>query len=485
MRCCNENFQRGGIIKKFERLLTASIALSVLLFSSCSDSKAITIDPIKHLIGDDAGSTLHIKRLYDKESPYTLCYENSDGTKSLYIFTSPIAFYNGDMLVPIDNSLVAVSDKETRKKGYRLENRNCDIKSYFPKNLLDTPFLIQSKDVTLSFSPSPELTDKDLTTNVFPDTLGRKLPSVTYQKDANIHLEYVPTSSGIMASITINSKPEKNTLDFFILRREGIRFTNKDNQYVLFQNVFTNMSESIIYTTFLQDAVGAISFDNKVNILPEGDQWKYTLVLDEAFLNAPDTQYPLTISPIFELYRNKMPDSTVYENKPLTNLYLANYAVFGDQKTFGDSLHYLRFRIHYVFQSYEQNIKSASYVTTALAYNSKKIPLQMQRLQDIWSSTGINWSTKFKTYGQESENTILKSGRYSFDITKFVKNCIMDDEWNTEVYGLAMSATDGEKGTTVVATSDNTVYQPYVRIDFYDLPWGFEKLYSINPDQGG
>lgn len=461
-----------------------SIVLTILLCSSCSADRPITIEPTKNLIGEDTGSALHTKRLYDKESPYTLCYENSDGTKSLYIFTSPIAFYNGDMLVPINNSLMSVSDSEIRKNGYRLENKDCDIKSYFPKSLSDTQFLIQSKEASLSFSPSPELADRNLKTEMFTDDLNREYPSVTYQRDNNIHLKYVPTSAGIMANITIDAKPESHTLDFFIQRREGVGYTKKDNQYVLFQNLLTKTSESIIYTTFLQDAAGAISFDTAVNISTEDGQWKYTLILDETFLNDPDTQYPVTISPTFELYRNKMPDSTVYENKPLTNSFLANYAVFGDKKSFGDSLHYLRFRINYVFQSYEQNVKSASYVTTALSDNSEKMPLQMQRLQDIWSSTGINWSTKFKTYGQECESTILKSGRYSFDITEFVKNCIRDDEWNTEVYGLAMSAVDGAEGTTVVATSDNTFYQPYIRIDFYDLPWTFEKLYSINPDQG-
>ena len=47
-----------------------------------------------------------------------------------------------------------------------------------------------------------------------------------------------------------------------------------------------------------------------------------------------------------------------------------------------------------------------------------------------------------------------------------------------------MSAADGVKGTKVVATSDNMFYQPYIRIDFYDLPWAFERLNAINPDQG-
>ena len=110
--------------------------------------------------------------------------------------------------------------------------------------------------------------------------------------------------------------------------------------------------------------------------------------------------------------------------------------------------------------------------------------VEMLRLRDVWSSTHINWLTRFKTYEEECETTISKAGRYSFDITNFVKACIEDEEWNTEVYGLAMSAADGVKGTKVVATSDNMFYQPYIRIDFYDLPWAFERLNAINPDQG-
>ena len=179
-----------------------------------------------------------------------------------------------------------------------------------------------------------------------------------------------------------------------------------------------------------------------------------------------------------------MPDSTVYSNKSGTNVYLADYAVMGNNDFFGSSQHYLRFRINYVFKSYEQNVKSSVYVLTALSKDSLAMPVEMLRMKDVWSSTGINWNSKHPTHGKESATQISVPGRYEFDITEFVKSCIKDDEWNTEVYGLAMTAADDSSGAKVIATNDNTFYQSYIRIDFYDLPWTFEKLYGINPDSG-
>ena len=47
-----------------------------------------------------------------------------------------------------------------------------------------------------------------------------------------------------------------------------------------------------------------------------------------------------------------------------------------------------------------------------------------------------------------------------------------------------MTSEKNGNAVKVLATSDNPFYQPYIRIDFYDLPWTFEKVYAINPDQG-
>jgi hypothetical protein len=163
---------------------------------------------------------------------------------------------------------------------------------------------------------------------------------------------------------------------------------------------------------------------------------------------------------------------------------LANNTVFGDDEIFGDVQHYLRFRINYIFKSYPQNVKSASYVTTVLAGSEAVRSIELKRLRELWSSTGATWNTRYQTYNSESITELTTPGRYEFNILNFVKDSIRDDEWNMEGYGLAMTSEKGGEAAKVLATSDNTFYQPYVRIDFYDLPWTFEKVYAINPDQG-
>lgn len=471
-----------------KKKLIAVFILLILLesFLSACQKDVEESNPAGLLIGTEKLEQFHTNRLVDKESPYTMCFENSDGTKSLYIFTSPVSYYDSNnTLQPIDTSLISVTDSEMKSKGYSLVTKSCDIKSYFPKDLNKTSFLIQGKDNSLSFAPASEFVNEKIQKSTFTDLIGREHSSAVYQKNENIQIEYVPTTAGIMANISIKEKPENNQLDFYIDKQEKIDFTIKDNEYVVFKTTAKDsVTKAIIYTSFLQDSAGKCSFNNTVQVIQIDNQWKYSIKLDESFLNDPNTQYPINISPTFELYRNKMPDSTVYSNKPSTNVYLANYAVLGNNEFYGNSQHYLRFRINYVFKSYEQNIKSAVYVSTVLTKDSAPMQVEMLRLKDIWSSTGINWITKFATLGNESSTQISAQGRYEFDITNFVKLCVKDDEWNTEVYGLAMTAAEESTGTKVIATNDNTFYQPYIRIDFYDMPWTFEKLYTINPDAG-
>lgn len=79
-----------------KRMLSV-LFLSLLLvsFSACVKDPP-SPDPVGMLIGQDQLEDVHTSRLSDKESPYTLCFENQDGTKSLYIFTSPVSYYKED-----------------------------------------------------------------------------------------------------------------------------------------------------------------------------------------------------------------------------------------------------------------------------------------------------------------------------------------------------------------------------------------------------
>ena len=469
-----------------KKTVIAVLFVLIAIFSLVSCVKdPSSPDPVGMLIGQEQLENVHASRLYDKESPYTLCFENQDGTKSLYIFTSPISYYKeDDTLEIIDKALVSVKNSEMKKKGYSLEIKSCDIKSYFPKDLSETPFLIKEEGNSLSFAPSSEMISQKVKRSSYIDVIGREHSSAVYQEEGTVTAEYIPTTSGIMANIVIKEKPDGDVLRFYIEKQEDLSFSVVDNQYVLFRNGLENSNKAVIYTSFLQDAKGNTGFENTIKMTEEKDRWEYTIVLDKAFLEDPETQYPVSIAPTFELCRSKTPDSSVYEKRPSVNAYLANYFVSGDNETFGDAQHYLRFRINYIFKSYPQNVISASYVTTVLAGSETVHSVEMKRLKEMWSSTGATWNSNYQTYDTESITELALPGRYAFDIYKFVKDSIRDDEWNTEGYGLAMTSEKDGGSVKVMATSDNTFYQPYVRIDFYDLPWTFEKVYAINPDQG-
>ena len=471
-------------------LLNFTILLSIsFIFTGCNNTQDTAYDPANYLIEKTNPADFHAKRLTDKESPYTMCFENTDGTNSLYIFTSPIAYYDDkEQLKAIDNTLTKTKDKNLKNKGYELEQKSNDIQSYFPKDLKKTPFLLKNisnnKNTEFEFKPNENFIDMNLKESTFLDLLGREHSSAIYQdkKSNDIIIEYIPTSSGITANIIINEKPENEQIDFYISQQDKWNYDITDNEYILFKENETNEPKAIIRASHLKDANGICSYDNKISVKNGLGKCVYSIKPDTGFLNDPNIKYPLSLSTSFELYRSTTPDTTVYSDKPDENLYLADYAVLGDNKTFGSSINYIRFRVNYVFKSYAENVKSAEYVSTILSKDQKEISVNMLRLKDIWSSTVMNWNSRSKTYDVESTANISSSGRYGFDITKFIKACVKDDKWDTESCGLAMAAQDNSIGSKIISTGDNALYRPYVRIDFYDLPWTYERVFSINPD---
>ena len=70
----------------------------------------------------------------------TIGYRNPDGTKSLYVFASPIRYKNPDgQWSLIDSRIVNLRDEELRDQGYVYTIANSDVKSYFPKRRRKRP----------------------------------------------------------------------------------------------------------------------------------------------------------------------------------------------------------------------------------------------------------------------------------------------------------------------------------------------------------
>lgn len=465
---------------KRKPLVVVMFILIVLLCSGCEQTHE-AYSPLYRLIDANLADTYHTIRRMDQETPYTLVFENVDGTSSVYIFSSPISYKNQEgKLELMDSSLTKTTDRVMRKKGYSLENKSGDIKTYFPEDIDQQPLLIQGEQDTLSFSPYGTVSGK-LQKSTFTDVIGRPYDSAIYPNSTPLPIEYIPTDSGIMTNIIFHEKPETNELKFFVTPPDNTEIVVMDNQYIVFYDPQSNVPKALVYPSFLRDSNGNYGMDCQIDLQEHEDEVMITWFLDDDFLNDSATQYPLTISPSFALYRNSQPDSTIYSKRPSDNYYLSDYAILSNRENQDKSLHYLRFRVNYFFGTYAENIKSARYVPTLLGGSSEPAVIEMLALNDMWGSTSVTWKKQYPTYGVECQTEVAGLGQYEFDITEFIKRCVRDDTWTREAYGLAMHAADGE-AQKIFATSDHAFYRPYVRVDFYDMPWSFERQQSINPD---
>ena len=65
----------------------------------------------------------------------------------------------------------------------------------------------------------------------------------------------------------------------------------------------------------------------------------------------------------------------------------------------------------------------------------------------------------------------------AFDITEFVKQCFKDQMKTTETNGLVLQ---NEGVYSIMATSDHSLYAPYIHIQLTNEPLAFLPLENIN-----
>ncbi|MDD2362381.1 MAG: hypothetical protein PHH84_05420 [Oscillospiraceae bacterium] len=437
--------------------------------SGDSDSKVLTT-AISQI---DMEANGHVEQLSDYDSPYTVCYKNKNDTYTLYIFASPIQYKTEiDRYAVIDNTVV-----ESNENGFAFENKANNIKTYFPKTLSE-PFRVEMGADFLEFAPNWNIDSfSEANQTVFTNMYGDKVSAVVYERK-DMDLFFYPTKAGIKVEIVLKEKPDSNEFSF-IVKSGAASYENKRNGYVLFKNGGRN--ESIIYQPLVQytaDKGQKLDVIAQMNINREEEDYLVTVAIDESIFDNAKTKYPVKLDPSFEMYLNKMPDSTVY-SKHTVNNFLANYAVVGEHPAFGEGWHYVRYRLNFFFHANEEDIKSANYCVRNL-YSSKDIATSLYRADAQWSSTGILWSDRIDGTELVSDTVKSKKEYGSYKINTYVQDCVGAFSWETESIGVLMKAEENSEGHQIFATSDHSLYSPYILINLTTLPTSFEKKDNIN-----
>ncbi|MBQ7047089.1 MAG: hypothetical protein IJN85_05055 [Oscillospiraceae bacterium] len=447
-------------IRMTKRLLSIVLLISLVFsFAACGGEQSAVVDATKDIWLIDEEN-----KLSEFDSPYTAGYQNEDGTFTLYIFSAPVQYKVGNKKYsPIDNSLVT-----SEKKDYAFENKANSVKVYFPKEL-SGEFLVKRgfESVSFKLKETESLQGEKLEyINMYGDTVQ----AVSY-KDAHVDYVFYPTNAGIKMEFVLkdNTASDKYEMDFDFSQKNISSEINK--KYVTF--VKKDKVKSIFYPSLNMDNNGTLT----PNII---DCKENTVVLTAEH----KSEYPIKVDASFELYENKLPDSTVNSNNE-PNSYLSNYFWTTNDSSNGMTRQYTRLRINYFFKTNAENIKSASFNIKALdKLNKENIHDRNVVLQNVcsqWSSTKLSWEEQGMRYDTISENPAQGMNGYClFEITNFMKECVSDINSMSESWGLAILDEDENTTPTFFASSDNTLYPTYIKIEMKSLPDEFYLKDNIN-----
>ena len=457
--------------KKLFALCGVYIA-AILMLTSCQNAKSA------YTVLADIGikSNGHTTQLHDYDSPYTICYENQDGTYSMYIFSAPIQYKTDSGYAVIDNAIV-----KSKKDGYIFENKANDIKTYFRKSPQGF-FRIEREDGYIEFMPEDCKGFSEAKHITYTNIYGTKVDAVRYERK-DIDLVFYPVRSGIKMEVVLKEKPKSGPFTYFV-QTQGSSAVNDQNGYVLFKN--GNSNAALVYQPLVsyQMKEGGNQLDISSTMEVGGGSGVYTVKihLNQDILDDENLQYPVKFDPSFELYLNKMPDSGVYSEMPSMNAYLSALDIVGTHDLLGYCRQFKRFRFNYVLNCSPDTILSSTYILQDLTGFSATTTLSLKELNQQWSSTRLSWS-QMSCDGNELMNIDFQSGKLFIDLTSFTKDCFADRSGTKESQGLLFYGKE-EKGTVdyrAFGSSDNSEYPPYLVLQLSELPRKFYVRDNINP----
>lgn len=415
------------------------------------------------------------KVLSQYTTPYTVAYDNLDGTYSFYIYTSPVFYKADDKYCAIDNNII-----KSNHEGYAYENKSNSIKTYFPDTLSDC-ILIEYKGNTMKIRPKFMPVVKSAKNIDYRNIYGDEVSAVIYE-GTDCDYVFYPTKAGIRSEIIVKKKLDDTLLSFY-LEAKNVTTANLENRYVtLHQN---GEKYGIIHSPIVsrdnhdQDHPPSIIFNNLLRIESNGDEHLIKISMEDSLFDDKNN-FPVRIDMPIEYYINKIPDTGVYSAKPDTNAYLLSYSPIGATQEWGESFQYIRLRTNYYMETIPDDIISVKYCTSVLSNPNSPINIGLYNATQNWSSIGMTWNDKIEYGDKICDKTVEKRGKVEFDITDFVKTCVKDETDTKESSGFIMKS-DGDSGNAIFASHENVLAEPHYIITLRKLPYSFEPHEEINP----
>lgn len=417
----------------------------------------------------------HVERLYAEEGDNlnTLIFLNENGTKTMYIYDSPVK-YRDDQGFVQDISL-AIADSDNPSYPFRTQANS--VVTEFPAVLSDG-IVLSDNDVTLRLVAPPA------EGNVALNHKARRLntQTIAYTYDVKTTIEYGLTYTGFKEDIVVNEYTGQTEYPF-ILYTNGLELTTIDDSYYLIDDagdIKAAIGDIIVFTADERNnTYGTL----QATTIKPGEIYALTIVLDAGYLSDPNTAYPIRIDPTIELVYtedtpNAIEEKTLQSNNTTSG---SNTATVIGKNAKGISRTIMKFPGMNFASLRSAKVISATVTLRDLMCESEEMIITCYPFTgDSWTESDTQWAGLTQSWGEALDANIVSyangrqqtvAHRYSFDITTLAQKWV--NLTADESLGIIFRSPDAvENGTEyfykTFATSERANYKPSFTITYLD-----------------
>ena len=286
------------------RLLSVLLCLVMMFVCLQASASALSLDDLQQAIDKLAyytmanlpdGLTAHLNEGWsrakldtaDAEQLNLLTTIDPDGTKTLYSYDTPIKYVDDEGYIRfIDSSIKPTLLAESLVDWYSYENTANEVKTYFPL-FINTGVLIEDNSFSIRMTPdgNNSMVGRDGDYVQYEDVFGQ-----------GVDIRYTAINTGVKEDIVIAEYNGDNTFEY-IVETEGLAPIRTAGKTVEFYDYTLNLSYTFGEIVMF-DADNKTATDNSYTV-EELEDGKYlvTLIVDQEFLAADDTAYPVVVDP--------------------------------------------------------------------------------------------------------------------------------------------------------------------------------------------
>lgn len=418
--------------------------------------------------------------IYD-EDPFSFTTINTDRTKTVEIFQTPIKYVEDEEIKFIDTKLEELSIFNKLSSEYIYECTKAPVKSFFPTHIKDG-ISITNDEYEIKCSPNIEnqkLKLKDIfSKSIFSKPTLDEENILSYEDvfDNNDIITYTPVSTGVKEEIIIEEYNGNNIYEFTVeLKDLEPLYLSGDSIPLIDKS--TGEEVAAISQIDMRDSSEGEAFNtslfNKIELSKiDGDIYNLKIILDKEFLTAETTVYPVIVDPTITFTSSCIYDAPVFSGYPNTNNNANTYNVVGYHgSSYGEGIAFIKINNiqNYIYIN-PNNITSAYLKVYEGSGKTSSATVGVYDTKSTWNNTTITYNNMPSLNAiPYTSITISSSNWYNFSIKGFIKNWLnnaLQDGGKSQNYGLALKMTTTGVSSRHFCSANHSTYPSSIIINY-------------------